>query len=291
MGRYAVKTIRKSDPAVKLGSIAREIMLLEDMKHQSIIELIDVYEDTECIHIVTDLCEGGELFDQIVKKASNQDNGSSCFSEDEAAKVMYQILTAVSYMHRKGVAHRDIKPENILLNSKDKDSPVKIIDFGLARKHDEDFEAPMTTIVGTPYYIAPDVLRKKYKKSCDLWSVGVVAYILLCGYPPFNGSDKDEMHRATLRGRYHFPSEEWNDVSHSAKDFIRRLLQMDPRKRMTARQALDHPWIVRHSNSSAVMGDDFTEGAVVERVRSSRRGSMIAGRVGRRNLRKAMLGI
>lgn len=289
--RYAAKTICKSDPAVKPGSIAREIVLLKEMKHQSIIQLVDVYEDAEYIHLVTDLCEGGELFDKIVEESSNQDNSSACFSEDEAAKVMCQVLTAVSYMHRQGVAHRDLKPENILLQSKDKDSPVKIIDFGLARKHDEDFEVPMTAIVGTPYYIAPEVLRKKYNKSCDLWSVGVIAYILICGYPPFNGGNNEETHRAILRGRYHFPSKEWKGVSNEARDFIRRLLQTDPRKRMTVGQALNHPWIVRHNNASVVMSDDVPDNIVVEGLRSSRKGSMLSGRVGSRNLRKAMFGI
>ena len=120
----------------------------------------------------------------------------------------------------------------------------------------------MKTVVGTPYYIAPEVLRKKYDKSCDLWSVGVIAYILLCGYPPFNGATNDETHSCVLKGRYHFPREDWNDISREAMDFIVRLLQSDPRKRMTVEQAINHPWIVRHNMISSdymVMNDDECE--------------------------------
>lgn len=242
--RCAVKSICKSDPSVKPGGLTREIMLLKEMKHRNIVQLIDVYEDEHYVHLVTDLCEGGELFDKIVEKSSCE-NGAPCFTESEAARMMYQILNAVSYMHKRGVAHRDLKPENILFETQDGDSQVKIIDFGLSRKHSSK-ERPMSTIVGTPYYIAPEVLRKQYSKSCDLWSVGVIAYILLCGYPPFNGAGNDETHKAVLRGNYCFPGEDWKDISHEAMDFIYRLLQVDPQRRMTVEQALNHPWIVNH---------------------------------------------
>mmetsp|Transcript_4105 Transcript_4105/g.7329 ORF Transcript_4105/g.7329 Transcript_4105/m.7329 type:complete len:397 (-) Transcript_4105:671-1861(-) len=251
---YAVKSICKRDPSVMPGGLAREIILLREMKHSSIVKLVDVHEDADYVHIVTDLCQGGELFDKIVEKSSNSDNGAACFAEDEAARIMYQILTAVSYLHENGVVHRDIKPENILFETKDEDSPVKIIDFGLSRKHYGSFgEPPMSTIVGTSYYIAPDVLRKKYDKSCDLWSVGVIAYILLSGYPPFNGDDNDEVHHAVRQGQYRFPSSSWSGTSRESRDFIRRLLQKDPRKRMTVQQALNHPWIVKNVANDVMM--------------------------------------
>eukprot|EP00579_Thalassiosira_antarctica_P023209 CAMPEP_0201987002 /NCGR_PEP_ID=MMETSP0904-20121228/91569_1 /ASSEMBLY_ACC=CAM_ASM_000553 /TAXON_ID=420261 /ORGANISM="Thalassiosira antarctica, Strain CCMP982" /LENGTH=169 /DNA_ID=CAMNT_0048541089 /DNA_START=1302 /DNA_END=1807 /DNA_ORIENTATION=- len=130
--RYAVKSIRKSDPSVKPGGLAREIMLLQEMEDSNIIQLVDVFEDADYVHLVTDLCTGGELFDKICEKSSNSDNGAACFAEDEAARIMYQILTAVSYMHKRGIVHRDIKPENILFEATDDDSTVKIIDFGLS---------------------------------------------------------------------------------------------------------------------------------------------------------------
>mmetsp|Transcript_30127 Transcript_30127/g.56906 ORF Transcript_30127/g.56906 Transcript_30127/m.56906 type:complete len:386 (+) Transcript_30127:242-1399(+) len=243
--RHAVKSIRKSDPAVKPGGLAREIKLLREMKHHSVVRLVDVHEDAEYVHLVTDLCEGGELFDKIVEKSSDNDDGAACFTEDDAARIMYQILDAVSYMHKRGVVHRDLKPENLLFETASEDSPINIIDFGLSRKHREGLEPLMSTVVGTPYYIAPEVLKRKYDKSCDLWSVGVIAYTMLCGYPPFNGANNSDVHAAVRRGRYRFPSADWAGTSREARDFIRRLLQKDPRKRMNVEQALNHPWIVQ----------------------------------------------
>jgi serine/threonine protein kinase len=210
---------------------------------------------------VTELCSGGELFEKIVEKSST---GHGCFSEHEAARILYQILSAVSYMHKHSVVHRDIKPENILFETAEPDSPIKIIDFGLARRHRaERGEPPMSTIVGTPYYISPDVLRKSYDKSSDLWSVGVIAYILLCGYPPFNGASNSEVYSAVQRGLYYFPSADWKHVSSSARDFVVRLLQTDPRRRMSAEQAMGHPWITHHLHSHQEMdiANDNTEGS------------------------------
>mmetsp|Transcript_41939 Transcript_41939/g.88044 ORF Transcript_41939/g.88044 Transcript_41939/m.88044 type:complete len:213 (-) Transcript_41939:2-640(-) len=148
-------------------------------------------------------------------------------------------------MHKRGIVHRDIKPENIMYETSNRDSSLKIIDLGLAQKHCESSEPLMNATVGTPYYIAPEVLQKKYGKSCDLWSIGVVSYILLCGYPPFDGANDGETRSSVLSGEYNFPSKDWKDISKEAKDFIRRLLQMDATKRMTAEEALNHPWIER----------------------------------------------
>lgn len=149
--RHAVKSVRKTDPAVKPGGLAREIALLREMRHGRIVRLVDVFEDAEYVHLVTDLCEGGELFDRIVQK-STEDNGAACFAERDAARIVRQILSAVRYMAEHNVVHRDLKPENVLFETKDEDSAIRIIDFGLARKHFGDMEPPMTTIVGTPYY-------------------------------------------------------------------------------------------------------------------------------------------
>ncbi|KAL3783719.1 hypothetical protein ACHAW5_008799 [Stephanodiscus triporus] len=245
--RFAVKSIRKDDPHVKPDGLSREIALLREMRHGSIIRLVDVFEDADYVHIVTDLCQGGELFDKIVEKSSDGDNDAPCFEEGAAARVVYQILSAVSYMHERGIVHRDIKPENILFETAHEDSRVKIIDFGLSRKHFQNAEGPMSTLVGTPYYIAPEVLLRKYDKACDLWSIGIIAYIMLCGYPPFNGATNRQTHESVLRGRYEFHAEDWKYISGVAVDFIRRLLQLDPSQRMTVQQALHHPWIVKHA--------------------------------------------
>lgn len=264
--RYAVKSIRKNNnnpsSIFKPGILLREIKLLQRLHHPSIIKPREVYEDAEYLHIITDLCTGGELFDKIIE------TGTRGFAEVEASRIVHQILTAVSYMHSRGVVHRDLKPENILFenNNNGIHSPIKIVDFGLARRYGESsrsrgeeegepYSYYMTTIVGTPYYIAPEVLQKKYDKSCDLWSVGVISYILLCGYPPFNGATSREVHDSVKRGRYYFPAEDWCGTSIVARDFIRRLLQKDANKRMTAEQALDHPWLARHDDTSSTTHD------------------------------------
>eukprot|EP00578_Thalassiosira_sp_NH16_P031954 CAMPEP_0181079968 /NCGR_PEP_ID=MMETSP1071-20121207/2313_1 /TAXON_ID=35127 /ORGANISM="Thalassiosira sp., Strain NH16" /LENGTH=425 /DNA_ID=CAMNT_0023161407 /DNA_START=330 /DNA_END=1607 /DNA_ORIENTATION=+ len=295
--RRAVKSVRKDDPAAMPGCLAREIALLREMNHRSVLRLVDVFEDVEYVHLVTELYTGGELFDRIVERASSN-NGRPCFAEEEAARIIRQVLGAVSYMHDRGIVHRDLKPENILFESRDEgqSSPVvKIVDFGLARKHGGK-EPPMTTIVGTPYYIAPEVLCKRYDRSCDLWSVGIVAYILLCGYPPFDGANKAEVYDAVRRGTYRFPSKEWSVASTEARAFVRRLLRTNPRKRMTARRALDHPWIEKNNvvrnyhNATAIddEGEDRQDTSSVEVAfhRSSRREDEIICRDGPPPMRK-----
>jgi len=272
--KYAVKSIRRSYPStIKASGLAREIRMLRRVqKHRNIVRLADVYEDEDYVHIITDICEGGELFDRISEMSSKRSKGSPpCFTESNAARILYQILNAVSYLHEQGIVHRDIKPENILFETAEEDSPIKIVDFGLSRTHYGSHEPPMRAIVGTPYYIAPEVLRKNYTKSCDVWSVGIIAYILLCGYPPFNGSNNNETHEAILRGSYCFPREEWQYISSEAVDFIIRMLQIDPSRRMTAVQALNHPWIVKHLSNEMMSGEyDGLDHSSVEVVYSER---------------------
>ena len=204
--RYAIKSIRKGDPATNPDSISRKVKHLRLMRHRG----------SDCVHLVTDLCTGGELFDRIVERASpdrRDGGGGGCapsFAEDDVARVIHQVLSAVSYMHSLDITHMDIKPENILLETTNGDSPVKIIDFGLSRRHCGIVEWPVSSdVVGSPYYIAPEVLAR----SCDLWSVGVIVYILLAGYPPFNGSSNDEVHDAVRSGRYRFDPDDWSGVS------------------------------------------------------------------------------
>ena len=169
------------------------------------------------------------------------------------------------------MAHRDIKPENVLFASDAAGSPVVLVDFGLARRHSE--RRPMSARVGTPYYLAPEVLRRRYGKACDMWSVGVVMYMLLCGYPPFNGHTDEEVFATIRRGRCHFSKSDWSGVSGEGRDFVRRLLQKDPEKRMTALQALDHPWMRKHADVDVEMSDgdrphDLSVEVVYHRSRS-----------------------
>jgi len=175
----AVKSIDKSRVS-RLDHIRREVFFLYQMEHDNIMKMIDCYEDAEFVHIVTEKYSGGELFDKI----SGVTTPTGCFSEDKAANIIKSLLEAIAYLHDNGVVHRDIKPENLLFETDQEDSAIKLIDFGLARKHDRG-DTLMSNPVGTAYYMSPELLKGKYDRSCDVWSVGTIAYILLCGYPPF----------------------------------------------------------------------------------------------------------
>ena len=159
-----------------------EVEILKKLIHPNIMQIFEFYEDKKNFYIITELCEGGELFDQIVDKGS--------FSEIEAAWVMKQLMSAINYIHTNNIVHRDLKPENILLDTK-KNNIIKIIDWGTARFFEKNKK--MNKVSGTPYYIAPEVLFEKYDEKCDVWSCGVIMYILLCGYPPFNGETDTEI--------------------------------------------------------------------------------------------------
>nr|XP_025948899.1 calcium/calmodulin-dependent protein kinase type 1 [Dromaius novaehollandiae] len=180
------------------------------------------------------LVSGGELFDRIVEKGF--------YTERDASALIRQILDAVKYLHDMGIVHRDLKPENLLYYSLDEDSKIMISDFGLSKI--EGCGSVMSTACGTPGYVAPEVLAQKpYSKAVDCWSIGVIAYILLCGYPPFYDENDAKLFEQILRAEYEFDSPYWDDISDSAKDFIKHLMEKDPSKRFTCEQALQHPWI------------------------------------------------
>jgi calcium-dependent protein kinase len=236
---YAIKSIRKSKVG-KVDVLKREVALLKECDHPNIIELVEVHEDQKYLHLITELCTGGELFDRIIEKTQS-DEGH--FSERDAAKLVRCILDAIAYCHdQKGIVHRDLKPENFLFASKEENAAIKIIDFGLSR-HDDVKAGIMNTKVGTPYYVAPEVLNREYTKSCDIWSIGVITYILLCGYPPFYGDTDNQIFDSVRTGRFDFPSPDWDGISDAAKDFISSLLKRDPSKRLSASNALEHQWI------------------------------------------------
>jgi serine/threonine protein kinase len=202
-------------------------------------KMVDIFEDVEFVHIVTEKYVGGELFDLIIERTTE----TGCFDEVSAATIVKSLLEAVAYLHRNGIVHRDIKPENILFVTQDNDDlSVKLIDFGLSRRHKKG-DAYMSNPVGTAYYMSPELLKGKYDQACDVWSTGIVAYILLCGYPPFNGDTDPDIFEAIKQAYFNFPSQAWGHVSPEAKDFIKCLLRKDPRKRFTAEEALRHPWI------------------------------------------------
>eukprot|EP00538_Stauroneis_constricta_P000562 CAMPEP_0119570136 /NCGR_PEP_ID=MMETSP1352-20130426/43459_1 /TAXON_ID=265584 /ORGANISM="Stauroneis constricta, Strain CCMP1120" /LENGTH=556 /DNA_ID=CAMNT_0007619801 /DNA_START=741 /DNA_END=2411 /DNA_ORIENTATION=+ len=244
-GWYAIKSIRKSKVS-KIEVLKREIAILQEVKHPHIIELRDVFEDSKYLHLVTELCTGGELFDRIIAKTKSKEGH---FSERDAACLVRDIMDAIAYCHDvKGIVHRDLKPENFLFLTEADDSPIKIIDFGLSR-HNDTNQGIMKTKVGTPYYVAPEVLRREYTKSCDIWSIGVISYILLCGYPPFYGDSDTEIFDSVRTGKFDFPSPEWDDISQTAKDFVIFLLQKDAKKRPTAAEAMEHKWIKTYADT------------------------------------------
>lgn len=217
------------------------------------VRIHDTYEDKSCVHIVMELCEGGELFDRIVKKGN--------YSEREAAKLMKTIVGVVECCHSLGVFHRDLKPENFLFLSVDEDAALKATDFGLSvfYKPDEVF----SDVVGSPYYVAPEVLRKHYGPEADVWSAGVILYILLSGVPPFWAETEIGIFRQILEGKIDFESEPWPNISESAKDLIRKMLDQNPKKRLTAHEVLCHPWIV----DDKVAPDKPLDSAVLSRLK------------------------
>mmetsp|Transcript_9571 Transcript_9571/g.21581 ORF Transcript_9571/g.21581 Transcript_9571/m.21581 type:complete len:370 (-) Transcript_9571:67-1176(-) len=235
---YACKSIDKSKIG-RLDHLQREVHLLANVKHHGIMKMVDCYEDAEYVHIITEKYSGGELFDKIADNTTD----SGCYSERKAAGIIKSLLEAVAYLHENNIVHRDIKPENILFESMDDDAAVKLIDFGLSRRHEKG-EAPMSNPVGTAYYMSPELLKGRYDKSCDVWSIGTIVYILLCGYPPFNGESDPDIFDAIKKGHFEFPKEAFSGKSDEAKDFIKCLLRRDPRKRFTAKEALLHPWVV-----------------------------------------------
>ena len=246
---YAVKSILKSN-VDDVDTLSREIAILKEVQHPNIIQLIDVYEDTEYIHIVTELCTGGELYDMVLEKADSEDGH---FLEYDAALLIRDIVNAIEYCHNKmNIVHRDLKPENFLLKDKNNSTTdhmhIKIIDFGLSRKVSSGKFSIMNTRVGSPYYVAPEILHDnpEYTSKCDMWSIGIIAYILLCGFPPFDGNSDYEILHSISNDKLEFPSPEWDEISKEAKDFVTMLLQRDPSVRYSASEAAKHPWISSH---------------------------------------------
>ncbi|KAL0128374.1 hypothetical protein PUN28_003576 [Cardiocondyla obscurior] len=210
------------------------------LTHPNIVQLLETFEDKHKVYLVMELVTGGELFDRIVEKGS--------YTEKDASGLIRQVLEAVDYMHEQGVVHRDLKPENLLYYSPDEDSKIMISDFGLSKMEDSGI---MATACGTPGYVAPEVLAQKpYGKAVDVWSIGVISYILLCGYPPFYDENDANLFAQILRGEFEFDSPYWDDISASAKDFIGKLMCVNVEERYTCKQALAHPWISGNAASN-----------------------------------------
>ncbi|KAG1338017.1 calcium-dependent protein kinase 3 [Cocos nucifera] len=225
---------RKLRTAIDVEDVRREVAIMRHLPESpSIVSLREACEDEHAVHLVMELCEGGELFDRIVARGH--------YTERAAAAVTRTIVEVVQLCHRHGVIHRDLKPENFLFANKKENSPLKAIDFGLSIffKPGEKF----SEIVGSPYYMAPEVLKRNYGPEIDIWSAGVILYILLCGVPPFWAETEQGVAQAILRGAIDFKREPWPSVSENAKNLVRQMLEPDPKLRLTAKQVLEHPWL------------------------------------------------
>ncbi|KAI9198798.1 hypothetical protein LWI28_022335 [Acer negundo] len=253
---YACKSILKRKLASKQDreDMRREIQLMQHMSgQQNIVEFRGAYEDRQSVHLVMELCSGGELFDKILAQGH--------YTERAAAGICKAIVNVVHSCHFMGVMHRDLKPENFLLSSKDENAMLKATDFGLSVFIEEG--KVYRDIVGSAYYVAPEVLRRSYGKEIDVWSAGVILYILLSGVPPFWAENEKGIFDAVLKGEIDFETAPWPSISNSAKDLVRKMLTQDPRKRITSAQVLEHPWIKEAS-------DKPIDSAVLSRMKQFR---------------------
>jgi serine/threonine protein kinase len=236
---YAAKVINKRLMAGREHMVRNEIAVLKkvSMGHQNILTLVDYFETMNNLYLVTELALGGELFDRICRKGS--------YYESDAADLIRATLSAVAYLHDHGIVHRDLKPENLLFRTPEDNADLMIADFGLSRIMDEEQFHVLTTTCGTPGYMAPEIFKKSgHGKPVDIWAIGVITYFLLCGYTPFDRESNLEEMQAILMADYSFtPLECWRNVSQAARDFISRCLTVGPPDRLTAHEALQHPWI------------------------------------------------
>ncbi|KAL7097928.1 hypothetical protein ACP275_10G173700 [Erythranthe tilingii] len=233
---FACKSISKKKlrTRVDIEDVRREVEIMKHLpKHPNIVSLKDTYEDDYAVHLVMELCEGGELFDRIVARGH--------YTERAAAAVTRTIVEVIQNCHKHGVMHRDLKPENFLFSNNKETAPLKAIDFGLSVffKPGERFNE----IVGSPYYMAPEVLKRNYGPEVDVWSAGVILYILLCGIPPFWAETEQGVAQAIIRSVVNFTRDPWPLVSDKAKDLVKKMLNPDPKQRLTAQEVLDHPWL------------------------------------------------
>jgi serine/threonine protein kinase len=228
---FAVKIIHKHALEENRESIMNEILVLKNVSQPNIMRFHHVFETKRRIYLVTQLLRGGELFDLIVRRGS--------LSEAESSRIMRRVTQAVMYLHLKKICHRDLKPENLMFAQKDDLDSICVTDFGLSR-----IGGTMKTACGTPSYVAPEVLSgETYGPECDVWSCGVILYVLLCGFPPFWADNDSDLYDLIRRGEFSFPSPYWDAVSDSAKELVRGMLVVDPAKRMTSEDILGHPFI------------------------------------------------
>ena len=218
-----------------LEKFKREIEILKKMDHPNIIKLYEVFESERSLYLVMEECKGGEVFDKIVERIQ----AKQMYSEKDAANIIQQVMSCIQYCHNHNICHRDLKPENLLyLNpGSERDNRIKVIDFGLSQSADK-----LKTKVGTAYYVSPEILTGKYTQLCDIWSAGVILYILLTGDPPFNGASDQIIYNKIMKFDFSFPENKWKHISKEAKDLLQNHMLVPENKRATAKKVLEHTW-------------------------------------------------
>ena len=249
-----------------LEKFRREIEILKKMDHPNIIKLYEVFESDRSIYLIMEECKGGEIFDRIIEHIQNKE----MYSEKDAANIFQQVMSCIQYCHNQNICHRDLKPENLLyLNpGSEKDNRIKVIDFGLSQACDR-----LKTKVGTAYYVSPEILNGNYTHLCDIWSAGVILYILLSGDPPFNGPNDNAIYNKVAQMKFSFPENKWKNVSKEAKDLISHML-VPEKERYTASQVLEHSWFknakdiplsdIEFNNQNPFM--NFVKGSVIKKM-------------------------
>ena len=235
---FAIKSIPMKNLSCNINDFIKEVDIISTLDHPNIIKFYETFHDDYFFHIVMELCKGKEIMHQM---------GNYGFIEEKKVTyIIFKVLLAIAHCHNRGVTHRDLKPENILFDSMKKDAEIKILDFGLSRKYDK--EQKMHSILGTPYYVAPEVLKGEYDEKCDIWSIGAMTYLMLCGEPPFNGNSNNEIFKKIVKENIKFKSLLWKNISNNAKDFVKICLSKNSNKRPSAQEALNHIWFSNVKN-------------------------------------------
>ena len=249
---FACKKVSKVN-LIDLEKFKNEISIMSKADHPNIVKLYEIYESNRSLYLIMELCKGGELLTKITERAQKK----KMYSEKDAAEIFQQIMSGIEYCHNHGVCHRDLKPENILYLNDDneKNNPLKIIDFGLS-KHFKVHK--LSSRVGSVHYVSPEVLEQNYTEKCDIWSGGVLLYLLLSGYVPFNGHDDKEIFAQIKACKYHLDNKIWNNISDEAKDLIKHML-IPEKDRFSAKEVLAHPWFnIINNKEEKSINIDFT---------------------------------
>ena len=235
---FAIKSIPMKNLSCNINDFIKEVDIISTLDHPNIIKFYETFHDDYFFHIVMELCKGKDIIHQM--------GNYGIIEEKKVTYIIFKVLLAIAHCHNRGVTHRDLKPENILFDSMKKDAEIKILDFGLSRKYDK--EQKMHSILGTPYYVAPEVLKGEYDEKCDIWSIGAMTYLMLCGEPPFNGNSNNEIFKKIVKENIKINTLLWKNISNNAKDFVKICLSKNSNKRPSAQEALNHIWFSNVKN-------------------------------------------